>query len=404
MNQSDSQNMRAKLDRIQRPGFVIALVGLTLAVAGVLLNQEQFWQSYLVAYIFWLEIGLGCLGLVMLQHIVGGRWGLVIRRLLETGAMTLPLMALLFIPLLLGLKQLYIWTDPEQMAQSELLQHKSIYLNLPFFLIRAAVYFIIWSGLAYLLHRWSLEQDRSGEAGLTVRMRRLSAVGLVLYILTATFAAYDWLMSLEPEWFSSIYGLLFIVGQALAALGVAIIGLRLWSKDKPPAEVVAGSTWANHFNDLGNLLLGFVMIWAYIAFSQFLIIWSANIPEEAVWYYHRTQGGWQWVGVALILFHFAVPFFLLLSRRLKRKAQLLAMLALIILCMRLVDLYWLVMPAFYPNQVRVHWLDLALLAAIGGLWVVVFARQLARKSFLPLRDPYLQEVIKHEHYEEFAAS
>jgi hypothetical protein len=404
MNQGDSLNIHRQLGRIQRPSLVVGLVGLALAIVGAFFNLQQFWQSYLLAYIFWLEIALGCLAVVMLHHLVGGRWGFVIRRMLETGAMTLPLMALLFIPLLFGLNKLYIWTDPAYMAQSEPLQHKSAYLNIPFFLIRVIIYFTVWLGLAYLLNRWSLEQDRTGEPGLTARLRRLSGIGMILYVLTATFAAYDWMMSLEPEWFSSIYGLLFIVGQVLAALALAIAGLRLWSKHRPATEVVAGSTWTNHFNDLGNFLLGFVMIWAYITFSQFLIIWSANLPEEAVWYYHRSQGGWQEVGMFLILFHFALPFFLLLSRRVKRKAQLLTTLAGLIIFMRLVDLFWLIIPAFYPNEAHFHWLDLVLPITIGGIWMAVFARQLAGKPLLPRYGPHLQEIVKREPNEELAPS
>ena len=404
MNQTDPLTIRAQLNRLQQLSLIVGTVGLVLAIIGAFLNWQQFWQSYLLAYVFWLEISLGCLAVVMLGHLVGGRWSFVIRRLMETGAMTLPLMALLFLPLLFGLRTLYIWTDPEQMAQSELLQPKSIYLNVPFFLARTVIYFIVWLGIAYLLNRWSLKQDRTGEPGLAARMRRLSGLGMVLYAVTATFAAYDWLMSLEPAWFSSIYGLLFIVGQALAAFAVAIIGLRLLSNHRPATEVMAGSAWVNHFNDLGNFMLGFVMIWAYISFSQFLIIWSANIPEEAVWYDHRSQGGWQWVGISLILFHFALPFFLLLSRLVKRKAQLLTSLALLILCMRLVDLFWLIMPAFYPNGLHFHWLDLVAPIAMGGGWIAVFAWQLARKPLLPQQDPRSPEVFKHEQNEEFASS
>jgi hypothetical protein len=391
-----------QLNRLQRPSLIIGLVGLVLAIVGAFLNLQQFWQSYLLAYIFWLEIALGCLAVVMLHHLVGGRWSFVIRRLMETGAMTLPLMALLFMPLLFGLNQLYTWTDPNQVAQSELLSHKSVYLNIPFFLSRTVVYFLIWIGLAYLLNRWSLAQDRTGELGLATRMRRLSGLGMVLYLVTATFAGYDWLMSLEPEWFSSIYGLLFIVGQGLAAFAVAIIGLRLLSTYKPATEVVTASAWVNNFNDLGNFMLGFVMIWAYISFSQFLIIWSANVPEEAVWYYHRSQGGWQWIAMFLILFHFALPFLLLLSRLVKRKAQLLTSLALLILFVRLADLFWLIMPAFYPNEIHFHWLDLVIPIAMGGGWIAVFVRQLAGKPLLPLHDPHLQEIV-HEQKEEFAS-
>lgn len=400
MSQTNSPNIQQRLGRFRQRSLIIGLAALALSMAGAFFNLEQFWQSYLLAYIFWLEIALGCLAMVMLHHLVGGQWSFAIRRLMETGAMTLPLLALLFIPLLFGLNTLYLWTGAERVAQSELLQHKSVYLNFPFFLIRALLYFIIWLGLAYLLNRWSLAQDRTQEPRLTSRMRRLSGFGLVLYVVTATFASYDWLMSLEPDWFSSIYGLLFIAGQALAAIALAIIGLNFVSKQPPTMAGTPGPAWTNHFNDLGNFILGFVMIWAYLSFSQYLIIWSANIPEEAIWYYHRSQGGWQWIGLLLILFHFALPFFLLLSRRLKRKAVLLTILAVFIIAMRLVDLYWLIMPAFYPDGLHVHWLDLTILLAMGGGWIAVFIRRLAGQPLMPRYNPHGQEAFKHEQSKE----
>jgi hypothetical protein len=402
MNQTDrtlvdSDPAAASLARWQRPALVLALVGLALALVGAFLDWDQFWRSYLLAYLFWLEIGLGSLGLTMIHHLVGGRWSALIRRLMETGAMTLPLMAILFLPLTLGLTTLYPWTDPAHVQASPLLQLKTPYLNLPFFLGRAALYFAIWLGLAYLLNRWSLAQDRTGEAHWAGRLRRLSALGIILLMLTATFAAYDWMMSLEPEWYSSIYGLLFIIGQGLAGLALAIIGLRLLAQRYNTA-----ADWTQAFNDLGNFLLGFVMIWAYFSFSQFLIIWSANIPEEAVWYVHRSQGGWLNVGIFLVAFHFALPFFLLLSRRVKRKAQLLTALALLIFCTRWVDLFWLIMPAFYPQGVRLHWLDLAIWLAMGGGWLAVFLWQWLGRAPLPRHDPHLGEV--HAQSKPFAAA
>ena len=387
-----------EISSLQRPALAVALVGLALAVVGAVLDWEQFWRSYLLAYVFWWHLALGCLGLVMLHHLVGGRWSAMVRRLLETGAMTLPLLTLLFVPLLLGLTTLYPWTDPEVVGHSELLQNKTPYLNLLFFLTRTVLYFAVWVTLAYLLSRWSLEQDRTAAPHLALRMRRLSAGGMILYMVTATFAAYDWLMSLEPEWFSSIYGLIIIAGQGLAALALAIIGLRLLA-----VKVQAGTEtgrWTQSFNDLGNFLLGFVMIWAYLSFSQFLIIWSTNIPEEAVWYYHRSQGGWLGVGMALVASHFVLPFFLLLSRRVKRRAQWLTALAVLILLTRWVDLYWLTMPAFYPEGVQLHWLDIALLIGMGGGWFAFYSFQWQGKPPLPQHDPHLGE--QHDRHDEFA--
>lgn len=370
--------------RYQTVGLLIGLIGLAATGMGAFLNNEQFWRSYLLAYVFWLEIAVGCLGMLMLHHLVGGRWSAVIRRLMETGAMTLPLLALLFIPLLFGLHTLYPWTDPQFLAKNAVVQSKTAYLNIPFFIGRAVIYFAIWLSLAYLFNRWSLAQDQTGDPKLVQRMRRLSALGMILYMLTSTFAAYDWLMSLEPAWASSIYGLLFIIGQALAALSLALIGLHVLTQQHG-----GGKELIKSFNDLGNFMLGFVMIWAYFAFSQFLIIWSANIPEEAVWYVHRTHGGWQSVGLFLIAFHFVLPFFLLLSRRIKRQAQLLMALAVLILCVRFVDLFWLIVPAFYPEGLHMHWLDFVIVLALGGLWFAFFLWQWTGKTAVPQHDPHL---------------
>jgi hypothetical protein len=367
------------------------VVGLALALVGAFLDPTQFWQSYLLAYSFWLQIGLGCLGLLMVHHLVGGRWSGLIRHLLETGAMTLPLMALLFLPLLLGMYSLYPWLDAEHVSHSELLQRKTAWLNAPFFIGRSVVYFLVWLILTLLFYRWSAAQAESGDPQWARRMKRLSAVGVILYMLTATFAAYDWLMSLEPEWFSSIYGLLLIIGHGLAALSFAIIGLGVVAQAQNTTH-----TWVKSFNDLGNFLLGFVMIWAYFTYSQFLIIWSADIPEEGIWYYHRTQGGWQTVALVLIALHFVLPFILLLSRPLKRNVRWLMAVALLVFLARSIDLYWLIVPAFYPAGVHFHWLDLALWLAIGGGWLALFSRLWRNKAPLPSHDPHVGEHDEQE--------
>lgn len=379
-----------QLQRFQRPALILAAVGLLIALGGFFLDATQFWRSYLLAFLFWLEIGLGCLGFVMLHHLAGGRWSALIRRIMERGAMTLPAMALLFLPLLFGLRTLYPWLNSEHLAESELLQQKAAYLNLPFFLIRAVIYFGVWITLAVLFNRWSLAEDRGDGEAARRRMGRLSGIGMLIYAITATFAAYDWMMSLEPEWFSSIYGLLFMAGQGLAALALAILALRYLSQANDQS-----SAWTDQFNDLGNFLLGFVMIWAYFTYSQFLIIWSANIPEEAVWYAHRSQGGWLEVGIFLIALHFVLPFFLLLSRQVKRKVRLLTGLALLILAARVVDLYWLIVPAFHPDGLYVHWLDVVLLLAMGCGWYVIFARQWDHQAPVAHHDPHLVGVA-HE--------
>jgi hypothetical protein len=328
----------------------------------------------------------------MLHHLVGGNWSFAIRRLFEASAMTLPLLALLFIPLAFGMEALYSWTNPEEVAHSELLQHKAVYLNVPFFIGRTVLYFIIWIGLAYLLNKWSLQQDQTGDPGLKNRLRNISPPGLILLVITATFAAFDWMMSLEPEWFSSIYGIMFISGQALVAIAFAVIMLSLLRRQKPLAD------WATVgvFNDLGNFLLAFVSFWAYIAYSQYLIIWSGNLPEEIPWYITRTQGGWQYVALMLVVFHFALPFAVLLSRAIKRNVKILTGIAVFIVLVRFVDLFWLTMPALRPN-LSLHWLDVVIPIALGGFWVAFFAWHLKRKSLVPLHDPYFQQVaVAHQ--------
>lgn len=373
------------LDRLQRNSLIVGLLAGGLALLGLFLSWEHFWQAYLLAYLFWLEIALGCLGLLMLHHLVGGRWSARIRRVLEAGMMTLPLLALLFLPLLIGLRTLYPWSDPSYVAAHPLVQQKVAWLNTPFFVGRAVLYFAIWLGLAWLLNRWSLAQDRTGDERVAGAMRRLSAPGMILYGVTTTFAAFDWMMSLEPTWYSSIYGLLFIIGQALAALALAIIGVVMVIRPR-----FEDPDWRRTLNHLGNFLLGFVMIWAYFAFSQFLIIWSANLPEEAVWYVHRIAGSWQQVGIFLVSFHFVLPFLLLLSRRIKRQASWLVGLAVLIFVSRWLDLFWLIRPAFAPAGVQLYWLDAVLLLAIGGGWLTIFVRQWRSKSPLPLHDPQLE--------------
>jgi hypothetical protein len=375
------------LVRVQRGALVAGLAGVALCAAGAALGREQFLRSYLVAYLFWCGIGLGCLAILMVQYLTGGAWGAVARRVLESGTRTLPLMAVLFVPLALGLGDLYEWARPEAVARDPVLQHKSSYLNVPFFLGRAAFYFAVWIALARLLVRWSLEQDRAGDPALAARLEMLSRGGLVLYGLTMTFAAIDWAMSLEPHWFSTIYGVIFMGGQGLSTFAFVIPVLALVA-DRPPLSHVIS---ADRFHDLGKLMLAFVMLWAYFALSQFLITWAANLPEEIPWYLRRTRGGWWWLGLGLIVFHFVLPFVILLSRDVKRKAGAVAAVAGVLILVRFVDLFWMVRPAFEPAGLTVHWLDPVTAVAIGGLWIFVFVAALKARPLLPAHDPSLAE-------------
>jgi len=366
--------------RVQGPCLIAGVLALALcALGGVFLDRQQFFQSYLFAYLFWLGIGLGCLGIIMLHNLSGGGWGVVIRRFLESGMMTLPWMALLFVPLLFGLPGLYEWARPEARGHDPLLEHKAAYLNPIFFILRAAIYFILWVGAAWMFSRSSAGQDRSADSRLLARQRLASAPGLVLFVLTVTFASIDWIMSLEPHWYSTIYGVHFFAGHGLAAFAFAIM-LAALAHARTPLPAAAET---DPFRDLGNLLLAFVLLWAYFAYSQWLIIWSGNLPEETSWYLRRNRGGWQWVIALLIVFHFAAPFLLLLSRQIKGRAPLLGAVAAAIVFMRLVDIFWYTAPAFHPGSFYLHWMDIAAPVGLGGLWLAVFFRQLARRPLLP---------------------
>jgi hypothetical protein len=373
-----------QFDRLRRRFLAAGVLGAAACVIGVFFDSAQFYQSYLIAYLFWLGVALGCLPLLMLHHLVGGVWGFVIRRIVESGIRTLPVMALFFLPIAFGIHHLYAWSHAEIVAADPALQHKSVYLNVPFFLVRAALYFSAWFVFAYFLNRWSLEQDRTGRPDLSRSFQLLSAPGILVYVLAMTFAAFDWGMSLEPHWFSTIYGILLITGQVLSTLAfvtaVAVLLARETSYDFFGSDL---------FHDLGNLLLAFIMLWAYMSFSQFLIIWAGNLPEEISWYLQRGSHGWQWVAAVLAVFHFAVPFVLLLARGNKRRREVISRIAIWVLVMRYVNDYWLIAPVF-RSAILPHWTDVATLVAIGGLWLTVFFAKLSKQTVVPLRDPNFQ--------------
>ncbi|MFQ5599161.1 MAG: hypothetical protein ACE5G2_01265 [Candidatus Krumholzibacteriia bacterium] len=379
----------AWLDGIQRRALRVGSAGVVLSVIGAFASPEQFFRSYLVGFLFWVGIPLGCLGLSMLQHMTGGAWGLVARRIFEAASRTLPLLAVLFVPILFGTRELYVWARPEAVAGNELLQHKQPYLNEGFFIGRSLFYFLVWSFFAVLLDRWSLQQDRTGDPGLHRRMQIWSALGLVAYTLTASFAAFDWLMSLDPFWFSSIYGFHFIVGQVVAAFCFHILVSRRLMMSEPMSRVFA----ARHFDDYGKLLLCFVLLWVYMTFSQYLVIWSGNLPEEITWYLHRRGGGYRWWGVLVLALHFGLPFFLLMSRALRRNPKALALLAVPVLLSHGLDVYWQAVPSIRPDGLALHWLDLVVPIGIGGVWIAAFVRELKKRALLPIHDPRLEEAI-----------
>jgi hypothetical protein len=383
----------ADVDRLQSLGLIVGGVGAVLCLLGLFLSPSYFFRAWLVGWVFWMGVALGCQAIFMLHHLTRGAWGLVVRRVLEAASRTLPLLLLLFLPLAFGMRELYEWARPDAVRADAILQHKEPYLNLTFFFIRQILYFLIWYGFAWQLNRISLRQDRSDDPGLTRRMQFISAFGIVGYCLALTFAAVDWLMSLQPHWYSTIYGVYLLGSQGLSALSFLIVFALFLSRREPMAEVLQ----PRHFHDWGKLLLAFVMLWAYFSFSQFLIIWAGNLPEEISFYLPRTRGAWGVVAIAIALFHFAVPFALLLSRDLKRNARTLTGVAVGMLFMRWVELVWQVEPAFHERNATMDWLYVAAPAAIGGLWLWYFLRELKKRPLLPLHDPYLPEAIAHEH-------
>jgi hypothetical protein len=383
------------LARLQQRALIIGIVGLAAGAVGGWANPDQFFRSWLIGFLFCLGLTMGSLGLLMLQHMSGGQWGMVGRRVFEAGSRNLPLVILAFIPILFGMHSLFVWARPEAVASDHILQVKAPYLNVKFFIGRAVLYFGAWLTLSFLLNKWSAQQDRGEVAVLPAdnrRFRTVSAPGLLVYIVLMTFASVDWVMSLDAHWFSTIFGFILVAGQGLGAFALVIAVLAMLRETEPMRSYLN----EGHFLDLGKLLLAFVMLWAYFSFSQFLIIWSGNLPEEIPFFLERLRHGWQYVSLLIVIGHFALPFTLLLSRNLKKQSGRLAMVAIFVLFMRYVDLLWLVEPMFAREGFLIHWMDVALPAGLTGIWFFLFARNLRSRALVPLNDPFFKEAFAHD--------
>lgn len=411
----------ASVRRVGATALVVGLAALAVSIVVAFLFMSHdantpllrrfgdvFWRPYLVAYVLWTGVAVGSMSIMMLHHLSGGGWGVVLRRLFEAASRTLPLCLALFVPIAVAVltHTLYPWTMPEIAAEA-IIKKKAVYLNTPFFLARTLFYFAVWFALAYFLNKWSLAQDTEEDPrrrrSLRERMQNVSGPGILLFGLTVTFAGVDWIMTLEPEWFSTIFGLLIMAGFGLTSFAFAILA-AVWLRGHAP---LADVYQPRHFHDHGKLLLAFVMIWAYFSFSQFLIIWSANLPEEIPWYLRRLRGGWQYVALGLIIFHFALPFVLLLSRELKRAARLLGAVAVLVLAVRVIDLFWTIAPSVqaaehgagaaagaHASPVIGYVLCFVLPVGIGGLWVWYFTRELLKRPLLPLGDEGLEAALE----------
>ncbi len=385
--------LSAKLGRLQMTGLVLGAIGIIVAIIMAFVSGGQgFFQSYLYAFLFWTGLALGCLILLFVQHMAGGSWGAMIRRPLEAGAMVLPVMALLFIPILFGMGNLYSdWLHPH----SELVEAKIAYLNRPFFIIRSVIYFAIWIFGAWYFFSASSKQDKvdSHEGGrIGFSLKRTATFWIVIYILTMTFAGVDWAMSLKPEFFSGMYSVILMIGQAISAMCLMIfVMVYLANNDK---EIDALLT-SKRLQDLGNFLMAFTLFWAYTSFSQIIIIWSNNIVETNPYYLLRFSAAWQVVGYFLLIFGFFAPFVILFSRWVKRKRRALVMVAIWAVLVRMVDLFYIVIPNFSREGFPLALSDVALLVGIGGIWIAAFAYWLKSRPILPLNDPRLAHAGGH---------
>ncbi|MCI0364416.1 MAG: hypothetical protein L0219_11065 [Phycisphaerales bacterium] len=371
--------------------MAVGVGGLILLAIGWFVSPAQFYRSYLWAYLYIAALAGGSLAWLMLQYVTSGAWGVVIRRSCEAATRTIPLVALLFIPIVIGIPSLYHWSHADAVAADAALRHKHPYLNVPFWVIRAAIYLGGWMLLSWFFNRWSAVEDREGPNPARTRMSRMAGPGLVFWAFSVTFLSIDWVLSVNPHWFSTMYGLLYMASQGLTAMAFLIVLMVMLSRREPMSEVLT----PRHLHDLGKFLLALVMVWAYFSYSQFLIIWAGNLPEEIPWYLVRLRHGWGIVAILLVAGHFALPFALLLSRDLKRNFKLLASIAVFILCMRLVDLYWLVAPEFRKESFGLSWMDLAAPAGLIGIWLAWFLTQLEKRPLLPLGDPNLGEALAH---------
>ncbi|HUY12385.1 MAG TPA: hypothetical protein VMX16_01990 [Terriglobia bacterium] len=389
---TSSESLQSGLSRSRQIAWALGVIGLALCAVEYFIRPTQFFRSYLLGVVFWIGIGLASLGILMLQHLVAGRWGFVLRRLLESAAKTIVWMAILFIPVLLGVRRLYMWAQPAVVAADPMLQYKHPYLNVPFFIARTVFYFAAWILLGFMLTKWSTQQDETGEPELIKKMRNLSGPGMVIYGFTVSWAGIDWIMSLEPHWFSTIYGMMFVITEAVGAMAFLTIVARLLSEHEPMSKVLV----PDRFHDFGNLLLVFTILWAYLSFAQFLIIWAGNLQNEIPWYVVRANGGWAWVALFLIVFHFGVPFLLLLQRVVTYQKRLLSIAAALLFVVSIVDLFWLMVPAYDKTGPHFHWADWVAIVGVGGIWVALFLSQLKSRPLLPLNDPRFQGVLQHE--------
>jgi hypothetical protein len=380
---------------VERISGVIGGLGLLLCVAGFFANRTEFFQSYLFAFLYWTGFTLGGLGILLMNNVVGGKWGVTTRRLLEAKMRTLPIMFLLFLPVIIGMPYLYPWVSnaahfPELSEEARrILHHKAPYLNVPFFLVRVVIYFAIWLFWGFRVQKMTDQQDQTGDPTLPVRLRQFSAPGLLIFVFTASFAYFDWLLSSDAEFFSTVYGAMILIGDVLQTFALTIVVLILVSGP----DRFGGRINAKLLHDLGNLMFAFTIFWTYLSASQLIIVWPADLPQEIGWYLLRTRGFWKVLTWAVGLTMFAVPFLALLSQARKRNPKRLMRVAVWLLIARVIDIFWIVEPTFRNKGFALYWTDFAAFIGVGGIWLYAYLGQLRRRPLLPLQDPRIAEPL-----------
>ena len=382
---------RGQISRVQMLALVVGAIFTLLTIVQWFLNPTQFFRSWVIGFLFTFALGLGSLACLMLQYMSGGAWGMVIRRQLEAGTRTIPFVTILFIPLLFGIHNLYEWADPVKVAHDPVIREKSGYLNVQWWIIRAAIVFAIWNIYAFVLNRFSAEEESTGSPIASKRMMGWSGIGLVIYVFSLTCAGTDWIMSMNVHWFSTIYGLILLGGQGLTVISLALITTTLLMKEQPLAGVIT----KRHLHDLGKLLFMFTLFWTYVSFSQLVIIWSGNLPEEITWYIDRMNGGWEYVGAILLFLQWMLPFLILLSQNIKRNPRTIRIMAIWVLTVRVADTIWLVEPNFHSQHLFISWSDFSALIGLVGLWTAVYLWQLKQRALIPVNAPDLGRALIH---------
>ena len=383
--------------KISQRSLVIGVVFAVISGVLAFIHPDEFYRAYLLGFMCWLGVALGSMAILMIRHLTGGGWGTVIRRILGAAMRTLPLLAVLFIPVILGIRHLYIWAQPlskieDKHLREHLEQITQTYLTWNGFVIRAIFYFAVWNVLSFLLSKWSKETDRPGAPDNSGRFKAVSGPGLILYGFTISFAAIDWIMSLDPSWISTIFGLVILIGEVLSAMAFAVVVERVLFDYKPMSEMLT----PDFVHDHGKWMLSFTMVWAYFNFSQWLIIWAGNLPAEITFYLRRINGGWQSIGLVLIFLGFVAPFAMLLSRPFKRNIRRLVWLAVWLLVIRYLDLFWIIEPNF-SKTLTLTLADVVVPIAIGGIWLWYFFYNLASLPLLPAYDTDAHEVLEPAH-------